>query len=404
MQHRISPPPSQAAQYRALALLGLLTLSRTAVAFQFQSVTSLIDMLRGTLSFSATGFGILLGIYMAPGAVMAIASPALVGKFGARPTMIGALLLMAAGQAGLMLAGSQEAAYLSRLVAGAGGCIVYIVTIDLAARYCAAGSMPGRMGTIAASWPLGNAVSLVILGGLISASHAGAAAYLPAAFAIAAACFIARALRPQRLADHLAGRGADHEDAHPRRSRGISLTEWSRAFRVALIPGLSFALYNVSFILFTSFTPELLQSQGYTLLAASNIASLPMWLFVVSVPLGGWLAGRSVAKDRWLAGIGCVGGAACIIFSHMFQDKTAWYVLAGILGGLPTGAMLASGGRARHALFYPTLFFIFFILLLAFPPLVGAAIEATGNMQSALAFCVALLVAAFLFFIKDTSK
>lgn len=399
MQHPASPPPLQATVHRALALLALLTLSRTAVAFQFQSVTSLIDSLRGALSFSSTGFGILLGIYMAPGAVMAIVSPSLVRKFGASATVICALLLMAAGQAGMMLAGSQEAAYLSRLVAGAGGCIVYIVTIDLAARFCAAGRMPGRMGAIAASWPLGNALSLVVLGGLISASLPDAAAYLPAAFAIAAAFLIAWALRPRRLV----GLDPAGQNAPLARSRGISLSEWRQAFRVTLLPGLAFALYNVSFIVFTSFTPELLQSQGYTLRAASNIASLPMWFFVGSVPLGGALAGKSKAKDKWLAGIGCLGGGACIILSYMSEDKTFWYALAGILGGLPTGAMLASGGGARHDLFYPTLFFIFFVLLLAFPPLVGAAIEASGDMQSALAFCVAMLVAAFLFYIKDTS-
>lgn len=400
MQHQTSPSSSQAAAYSAIALLALLTLSRTAVAFQFQSVTSLIDTLRGTLSFSATGFGVLLGIYMAPGAVMAIASPVLVRKFGAGTTVICALLLMGAGQVGLMLAGSQEAAYLSRLVAGAGGCVVYIVTIDLAARFCDAGQMPGRMGIIAASWPLGNALSLVVLGGLISAALPDAAAWLPSAFAIAAAFLIATALRPQRLISH----DPDRQIAPPASSRGISQHEWRRAFRVTLIPGITFALYNVSFIVFTSFTPELLQSQGYTLLAASNIASLPMWLFVVSVPLGGLLAGKSITKDKWLVGAGCLGGGACIILSHLLQDKTIWYVLAGILGGLPTGAMLASGGRARHELFYPTLFFIFFVLLLAFPPLVGAAIELTGNMQSALAFCVAMLVAAFLFYIKDMSS
>lgn len=400
MQHPASPSPLQATAHSAIALLVLLTLSRTAVAFQFQSVTSLIDTLRGTLSFSATGFGILLGIYMAPGAVMAIASPVLVRKFGARATVIFALLLMAAGQVGLVLAGSQEAAYLSRLVAGAGGCVVYIVTIDLAARFCDAGRIPGRMGAIAASWPLGNALSLVVLGGLISASLPDAATYLPAVLAIAAAFLIAWALRQRGLAGHEPGR----QHAPRNGSRGISLHEWQHAFRVTLIPGVIFALYNVSFIVFTSFTPELLQSQGYTLLAASNIASLPMWFFVVSVPLGGLLAGRSRAKDKWLVGVGCLGGAACIILSHMLQDKTVWYVLAGILGGLPTGAMLASGGRARHELFYPTLFFIFFVLLLAFPPLVGAAIEVTGTMQSALVFCVAMLVAAFLFYIKDMSS
>jgi MFS family permease len=385
---------------RALTLLGILTLSRTGVAFQFQSITLLIDGLRESLSFSATGFGILLGLYMAPGAVMAIASPVLVRKYGASTTVACALLLMAAGQVGLMLAPTQAVAYLSRLVAGTGGCIIYIATIDLAARLCSAGTKPGRMGVIAASWPLGNALSLVVLGVLLSASLPDAAGYLPAVFAMMAALLCAWALSNHRL-DPRASAGQN--PISPPRA-GLSLSEWKQAFRTSLTPGITFALYNVSFIVFISFSPDLLRSQGYTPLIASNIASLPMWLFVASVPLGGLLAGKSQRKDKWLVGLGCLGGGACIVLSHLFQDKAVWYLLAGILGGLPTGAMLASAHRARHDLFYPTLFFIFFVFLLLCPPLVGAAIETSGHMYTVLVFCVATLVGAFLLFNKDTSS
>ncbi|NGM86479.1 MFS transporter [Parapusillimonas sp. SGNA-6] len=383
----------------ALTLLVCLTLTRTAVAFQFQSITLLVDSLRAP-AFSATGFGVLLGLYMAPGALTALTSPALIARFGASATVTGALLLMGAGQAGLLLSPTHELAYLSRLIAGTGGCVVYIVTIDLAARYCAAGAMPGRMGAIASSWPLGNALSLVILGALISQSLPDAASWIPAAFALASALLMAWALQPQRLANTDTSTPA----SGPSSSRGVALKDWWNVLPAVLLPGLAFGLYNVSFIVFTSFTPELLRGQGYSELAASTIASLPMWLFVVSVPLGGWLAGRLQSKARWLVGIGCLGGSACILLSHMVDGKVLWYVLAGLLGGLPTGAMLARGGKARHALFYPSLFLIFFILLLAIPPVVGAVFEATGILASVPAMCIVLLWAAFLFFVKDESS
>ncbi len=399
MQHPNSTRVLPADTRRALTLLAMLTLSRASVAFQFQSVTSLTGSLSGTLSSSTSSFGLLLGLYMAPGAVVAMASPVLVRKLGASTTLFFALILMALGQVLLMQTPSQEIAYLSRLVAGTGGCVVYIVTIDLAARLCNAGRMPGRMGVIAASWPLGNALSLVLLGLLISIPLPNIAGYLPAALAIGAAFLTVWALRPQGRSNTPTTSGSPA--AAP--ARGISLREWRQALQASFMPGIAFTLYNVSFIVFTSFSPELLQTQGYTLLAASNIASLPMWLFVLSVPLGGLLAGKSRNKDRWLVGFGCFGASACILLSHLFQDKTAWYVLAGMIGGLPTGAMLASADRSRHDLFYPTLFFIFFILLLAIPPIVGATIEIIGDMRSALAFCVVMLIAAFLFFIKDTS-
>ncbi|HWL28019.1 MAG TPA: MFS transporter [Burkholderiaceae bacterium] len=383
----------------ALTLLVCLTLSRTAVAFQFQSITLLVDSLRAP-AFGAAGLGILLGLYMAPGALVALTSPVLISKFGAATTVIGALLLMATGQLSLLLSSTQELAYLSRLVAGVGGCIVYIVTIDLAARYCAAGAMPGRMGAIASSWPLGNALSLMILGALISRSLPGAASYLPAAFAFGSALLIAWALQPKRLQNTDPGTQAGGSAG----ARGVALKDWWNVLPAVLLPGLAFGLYNVSFIVFTSFSPELLRSQGHGNLAASTIASLPMWFFVVSVPLGGWMAGRLHAKGKWFVGIGCLGGSACILLSHMVDSKVLWYVLAGILGGLPTGAMLARGGKARHALFYPTLFLIFFVLLLVIPPVVGAILEATGILASVPAMCIIMLWAAFLFFIMDESS
>jgi MFS family permease len=400
MRHHVKTSPLGIDSSSAIVLLTFLTISRVAVAFQFQSVSSLIITLSDNLSFSTTDFGVLLGIYVAPGPLMAIASPSLVHKFGANATMICSLLLMAAGQSGLMLAGSQEVAFLSRLVAGTGGCIVYIVAVDLAARFCGADQMPGRMSIIAASWPLGNALSLVALGGLMSASMSDAAAYLPAAFAIAAALPLSWALRPLSSINC----NSRKLKATSLPSLSSSFNKWLNAFRVALVPSISFSFYNISFIIFISFTPKLLHSQGYTLLAASNIASLPMWLFVASVPLGGLLAGMCSRNNKWLVGIGCLGSGACIILSSLSNDKIIWYVFAGLLGGLPTGSMLSRGDHhTRNELFYPTLFFIFFVMLLAIPPLVGAAIEATGNLGSSLVICVIMLVAAFLLFYKDLS-
>ncbi len=392
-------------RYGALTILMFLTLSRTSVAFQFQSVTPTIGYLRETLPFSSTGYGLLLGIYMAPGALMAIVSPILASRFGNVTTLVAALVLMAMGQASLLLAPSMELAYLVRLIAGAGGCLVYVLTIDLAAQLCNAGQMPGRMGMIAASWPFGNALSLVVLGVLVSINLPGIAALTPAVLALAAASLIGWTLAaskkvPQSDKPRFGHQNGQTPVAAPSPT-GTSLGQWKQALTESLAPGMTFALYNVSFILFISFTPELLGSQGYTPLAASNIASLPMWLFVFSVPIGGFLAGRRPENGKWLVALGCLGGAACIVCSQLFEDKAVWYMLAGILGGLPTGPMLVRAGKAIHNLFYSTLFFIFFVTLLISPPIVGAVIEATGEIRSLIVFCVALLVVAFLCFIRS---
>ncbi|TAL84641.1 MAG: MFS transporter [Candidimonas sp.] len=395
-------------RYGALTILMILTLSRVGVAFQFQSVTPTIGYLRETLSFSSTGYGLLLGIYMAPGALMAVVSPILAGRLGNVTTLVAALVLMGIGQASLLLAPSMEFAYLARLIAGTGGCLVYVLTIDLAAQLCDAGQMPGRMGMIAASWPFGNALSLVALGLLASFNLPGVAALIPAVLALAAALLVgwtrAVSAEVQQHSEPLFNRQNGQTPIAALPSIGTSLTEWKQALTESFAPGIAFALYNVSFILFTSFTPELLGSQGYSALAASNIASLPMWLFVFSVPIGGFLAGRWPKNGKWLVALGCLGGAACIVCSQLFEDKAVWYVLAGILGGLPTGPMLVRAGKTIHSLFYSTLFFIFFVTLLISPPIAGAVIEATGEIRSLIVVCVALLVVAFLCFIRSLNQ
>jgi len=391
---------------RARQVLTVLTLSRTAVAFQFQSVTPFFSSFHDTLLLSSTGFGLLLGLYMAPGALVALASPRLTRSFGSMRILSYSLLLMGLGQIVLVLAPGQTVIFLARIVAGIGGCIVYIVAVDMVADLSDAGKISSRMGIIASSWPLGNAISLVLLGGMISAAMPMAAAYAPAVLAFGMTFVViciasngtyarqnpAFAWRPLTTTE---------SDNAP---KSICLNDWKEALSGTMIPGITFALYNVGFIVFSSFTPNLLESQGYALSAATTIGSMPMWIFVISVPTGGVLAGRSRLRDKWIVGIGCLGGALCILLSYLFEEKIIWYILAGFLGGLPTGAMLSSTSHHRHRLFYPTLFLIFFVFLLFLPPLIGAFISMTGQIHHVLAYCIALLIVAFFLFCKETSS
>jgi predicted MFS family arabinose efflux permease len=385
-------------QRQALLLLTVFTVSRTCVSFQFQSLTPLVEFLAQRLGIGATGFGLLLGLYMAPGAVMAIVLPLLTRKLGDRNTLVLALALMALGHVLLVQAHADIPAYAARLLAGIGGCIVYIATIDFAAKYCRAGEQPGRMGFIATSWPFGNAISLIVIGVLVSAGLTRAAAYVPVALCLIALCLVLVS-RPLFV--------AGGEACAPRRvqpSLRVVLQGWRQALAVCWLPGLTFALYNIGFIIFVSFSTPLLTSQGYSASAASSIASLPMWLFVISVPLGGLLAGRSRATAHALVAFGCVGGALCIGASYLFDSKVLWYVAAGICGGLPTGPMLSKVGRSDHTLFYPAIFLIFFIALLVLPPLAGLAIDVLNDQRSAIVMAMLLVVSGWWLFVPSVRQ
>ena len=98
--------------------LAALVLARSAVSFEFQSVTPLVPVLEQSLALAPTEFGVLLGIYMAPGVATTIAGPYLAGWLGRAGLLYVSLCLMAVGQIALLHALTVEWAYASRLLAG----------------------------------------------------------------------------------------------------------------------------------------------------------------------------------------------------------------------------------------------------------------------------------------------
>lgn len=362
-----------------------LAVARMSVSFQFQSVTPLA----GQVGFPVTpaALGALLGLYMAPGVVAAVAAPTLLRRFGSIGLLAIALGLMVLGHFGLAIAESLNMAYASRLVAGLGGCIVYVITVAFAADLHEVGSPSGRMGLIASSWPVGNALALVLLGSVLAQSSFGT--WMPLVPVILATAMIA--LHRQRLAG-----GGPASTELPRVV--ISFGAWRRALRGGFGIALSFALYNVALILVTSFSARLLVADGFSSQAASTVSSLPMWVCVVSVPLGGLLASLLTQYDRAQVAAGCFGSALCLLLVLITPYKVVWYVLIGLLGGLPTAPMWANAGGKGSAdtdeshLTYPALFLVFFASLLVFPPALGVIVELTDDPRLVLPICSVMLV------------
>lgn len=365
-------------------MLAALTLTRTGVALQFQSLSLLAPWLAGRLHADSADFGMLLGLYMAPGLGAAVATPMLLHRLGARGALRLALVLMVAGQIVLLASPTLWLAALARLLAGVGGCIVYLAAIDLAARLRGAGPLGLRMGVVAASWPFGNALALLLLGMVAATAGAPEAGGLSLGLLALAA-----------LLQEIAWRRRAPPDT--RSATSLNLGRWLLALRRMLLPGLAFALYNIAFILLISFSPQVLTADGMTAPAASAIASLPMWLFLLSVPLGGPLAAGARWRDVAVTVGGMVGGAGCILASlsaDTLATIAACYALAGLVGGLPTATLLARAGRSGDALAYFALFSIFFALLLIIPPLAGALIDHSGQPVAGLWVCIGLLALA----------
>src|ERR1700674_5659847 len=78
-------------------VLAVLTLARTAMAMQFQTVGSVGADLVGALAIDYAGLGALIGLYMLPGVVMGLPGGLIGQRFGAKRATLAGLVLMVGG-------------------------------------------------------------------------------------------------------------------------------------------------------------------------------------------------------------------------------------------------------------------------------------------------------------------
>ena len=86
--------------------LAALTIARAAMGFQFQTVAALAPLLQRDLALDKTQLGWLIGLYLLPGAVVALPGGLLGKRFGDSRVVIAGLVLMAAARPRRTLRGS----------------------------------------------------------------------------------------------------------------------------------------------------------------------------------------------------------------------------------------------------------------------------------------------------------
>jgi MFS family permease len=81
-------------------VLALVVVARTAMGFQAQSVAAVGPFLVGDLGLSYARRGTLIGLYLLPGAFLALSGGVLGARFGDRAVVLSALGLMTLGGRG----------------------------------------------------------------------------------------------------------------------------------------------------------------------------------------------------------------------------------------------------------------------------------------------------------------
>jgi predicted MFS family arabinose efflux permease len=308
-------------------MLAVLFAARTAVAVQFQTVASSGASLIAALAIDFASLGLLIGIYMSPGIVIALPGGVLGQRFGAKQIALLGLALMVAGGVMMGLSVSYATAVMGRVIAGTGAVFFNVLVTKMIADWFAGREIVIAMGTLVSSWPFGLALALVGFAPVAAAHGFAPIMHLGALAALIALVLVAVFYRdPPDMPDEGATR--------------LSLDLTRREWVLVIIAGLIWAFSNVSYIVMVSFAPEMFTQRGFTPVQAGWIVSLFGWSLIPSIPLWSFIAARIGRPNLMMHGSFAITSGALVALA--LSDSTLVpFALIILFNGVSPGLIMA---------------------------------------------------------------
>ncbi|CUU17387.1 Nitratenitrite transporter CDS [Bradyrhizobium sp.] len=352
-------------------ILAILFVVRLTIAFQFQSVAAVAPLLQQTFGVGLADIGILIGLYFTPGIVLALPGGAIGRTLGDKPTTIAALLLMTAGSLVMTTTDIWGWQMAGRLVSGAGGVLLTVLLTKMGTDWFAGKEIATAMAIFVNSWPAGVAISLLVLPAIGTAY--GASAVFLAAGALTAIGTVLITL-------YQSPPGATISAAGPGRLDPLALL-------AVIVAGLIWGLFNVGFAMIFSFGPSLLAERGWSIAAAGSAISLVMWLSVISVPAGGYLADR-FKRPLTLATAASLIVAGLLAWLPRSDAVITVLVLIGLIGGHPAGPIMSLAARVlapeTRAIGMGVFYTLFYAAMMLGPAVAGRLAKSAGTAAVAL--------------------
>jgi len=369
--------PTDRGRWTALAVL---TVARTAMGFQFQSVGAVSPLLIDQLHISNADLGWLIGLFSLPGIFFSLPGGLFGTRFGDRRVVLTGLALMAAASALMGVAEGFAMVAIGRTISATGAILLNVLLTKMLTDWFAGREMIWAMTILINAWPAGIVLALLVLPAVAGTWNLGAVFYVAAAMAALGAVGVALGYR--------APVGA----AAP--SRTVRLSVLSRRERsLVTVASLPWMLYNVGFAVMLGFLPSLLVRGGFSVARAGLLLGVTTLLFIGSVLLGG-AAAQWLARQETVVAIGLLVYAAALA-TLPYAPPWPMLLTIGVLGGLPAGALAAAPtGVLRPAsrgvglgLFY-TMYYLGMALL---PPVAGRLQDAHGRSAAVYFAAVAML-------------
>ncbi len=351
------------------------------MAFQFQAVAALSPLIAENYGVSIADIGLLIGLYLAPGIIVAIPGGTIAARFGDKRIVSLSMVLMLIGGALIGWGPGWGSLIAGRLLAGVGGVVINVVMTKMLVDWFVDHEISTAMAIFINSWPVGIALALLILPKLAATGGLEIAwAAVLSVIAVSLFLFI------------LIYRVPDNAVVSAVRIK-VSKLPAAALFLAACI----WALYNTAFAMVFSFGPVFLNQRGWELASASSATSIFIILVAISVPLGGILADRTGRRDAVI--MASLLGYTILLPLVLYVPSWAVpliFVVAGLLFGLGAGpimtlpsAILRPEARAfGMGVFYS----IYYSLMMAAPTLAGVLADRSGNTGVTFIFGALMLI------------
>jgi MFS family permease len=349
-------------------ILATLTLARTTMGFQFQSVAAVGPVLTSESIISYTELGVLIGIYLLPGALFAIPGGWFGKRFGDKRVVLTGLAMMTLGGATLAISEVYEVMFVGRLVSGLGAVLLNVLVTKMVTDWFAEHRIATAMGVLISSWPLGIAIALLTLSPLESWIGLRLTFFVPVAI-----CAIALLLVAAVYTNPPGTSEPGNNSSQPGERKLTAYELWG-----IVLSGSVWCLYNVALILPLSFGTEYLVAQGITLTAAGASVSLTSWLIIPALPLGAWIAER-IGKP-----VSTMVVTFALVCAIPFTGSYALVFAAiGIIFGPAGGLIMALPAQVLHkdnrAMGMGIFYTIYYAGMGIFPAIAGYTRDATGD-------------------------
>ena len=167
---------------------------------------------------------------------------------------------------------------------------------------------------------------------------------------------------------------------------------------LACVAGAVWMLINGAYLVLLTFGPALLTEHGASIAGAAAAVSSMSWVFLVGLPLGGWLATRFGAPNVIMAA-GLVGATACAAALPVVEIRATMFLLLGVSYALAAPAV---AGLITEALRPETrapglgVYYLWYYAGCAVLPAAAGALKDRFGTEVAVEFAAAQLVGTLL--------